>query len=139
VHVLELGQRERLADRVEVDRLAARHAARAAGDARRAAIIFSWSAGRRRAVLGEELEGEALQRVAREERRGLVELHVAGGLAAAQDVVVHAGQVVVDERVRMDHLDRGRGDCAAARRRLDELAAAKTSIARTRLPPPSVE
>ena len=67
------------------------------------------------AVLGEELEGEALQRVAREQRRGLVELDVAGGLAAPQHVVVHARQVVVDERVRMDQLDGGRGDLEPGR------------------------
>jgi hypothetical protein len=77
---------------------------------------------------------EALQRVAREERRGLVELHVAGGLSAAKHVVVHAGQVVVDERVGMDHLDRrGRHLQAISGRR--RLSRGEHSIARTRLPP----
>jgi hypothetical protein len=61
------------------------------------------------AMLRELLEREALQGVARKKRRRFVELHVAGRLSAAKHVVIHARQVVVDERVRMDHLD-GTGD-----------------------------
>ena len=62
---------------------------------------------RPRAVLGEQLEREALQRVADQQRRRLVELDVARRLAAAQHVVVHARQVVVHQRIGMDQLDRG--------------------------------
>ena len=54
-------------------------------------------------------ERERLQRVAGEQRRRLAERDVAGGLAAAQDVVVHARQVVVHERIGVDHLDRRGG------------------------------
>ena len=102
------GQRERAADCLEVDRLAARHAARAASPRQelqhRELVLRILGEG----VLGEELEGEALQRISGEERRRLVELDVARGLAPAQRIVVHARQIVVDQRVRMDHLD-GRG------------------------------
>jgi hypothetical protein len=50
-----------------------------------------------------------LQRVARQQCSRLAERDVAGGLAAAQDVVVHARQIVVDERVGVDYLHRRRG------------------------------
>ena len=45
--------------------------------------------------------------VAGEDRHVLAEGHVTGGLAAPQLVVVHRRQVVVDQRVGVDHLDRG--------------------------------
>ena len=48
------------------------------------------------------------QAVAGEDRDVLAVGHVAGRLAAAQLVVVHRRQVVVDQRVGVDHLDRGR-------------------------------
>ena len=43
-----------------------------------------------------------------EDRHVLAELHVAGRLPAAQLVVVHRRQVVVDQRVGVDQLDRAR-------------------------------
>jgi len=54
------------------------------------------------------VEGEREQRVPGEDRDGLAVDDVAGGLAAAEVVVVHAGEVVVDERHGVHHLD-GRG------------------------------
>ncbi len=68
-------------------------------------------------VVGEELERERLQRIAHEQRGGLVELDVHRGLAAPQDVVVHAGKIVVHERIGVDQLDRARGRLAAVRPR----------------------
>ena len=63
--------------------------------------------------LRDGLEGERLQCVAGEDRDGFAEGHVAGGLAAAQIVVVERGQIVMDQRVGVHHLDRsaevGRG------------------------------
>ncbi len=55
------------------------------------------------------LKGQRLQRVARQQRAGLAVAHVHGGLDPAQHVVVHAGQVVVHQRVGVDQLD-----CAGA-------------------------
>ena len=49
-----------------------------------------------------------VQPVPREDRDILAEGHMAGGLATAQPVVVHRGEVVVDQRVGMDQLDRPR-------------------------------
>ena len=54
---------------------------------------------------GEDFEGAGLQRVSGEDGDGFAEGHMAGGLAAAQIVVVERGQVVVDERVGVQHLD----------------------------------
>ncbi len=54
---------------------------------------------------GQHLEGAGLQRVAGQDGDGLAKGHVAGGLAAAQVVVVEGRQVVVDERVGVEHLE----------------------------------
>ena len=62
-------------------------------------------------------ECRGLQRIAGQERHRLAVLHVAGGLAAPQRVVVHAGEVVVHERIGVDHLDRGRDGVDRRRRR----------------------
>ena len=64
-------------------------------------------AGSPRCSLEREAQRLGEQPVAGEDRHVLAEGHVAGGLAAAQLVVVHRGQVVVDQRVGVDHLDRG--------------------------------
>ena len=53
------------------------------------------------------LEGERLQRVAGQDGDGFAEGDVAGWLAAAQVVVVQRGQIVVDQRVGVQHLDGG--------------------------------
>ena len=52
---------------------------------------------------------QAALRVAGEDRRRLVEGAMDARLAAAQVVVVHRRQVVVNERVAMQELDRGAG------------------------------
>ena len=58
----------------------------------------------------EQMERQHLQGIAGEDRGRLVELPVAGRSAAAQVVVVHGRQVVVDERIAVDHFDgAGRG------------------------------
>src|SRR4051794_25030704 len=61
-----------------------------------------------RLTLEHETHGLREQTVAGENRDVLAEPDVTGGLAAAQVVVVHRRQVVVDERVGMDQLERGR-------------------------------
>ena len=55
--------------------------------------------------LRDGLEGEGLEGVAGEDGDGFAEDYVAGGLAAAEVVVVEGGEVVVDEGVGVDHLD----------------------------------
>jgi len=68
------------------------------------------------------LEREREQRVAGEDRHILSEDLVVGGLAAAEVVVVHAGQIVVDERHGMDHLGRAGGGDGSGLVATDELA-----------------
>jgi hypothetical protein len=55
--------------------------------------------------LGEGLKGEGLKGVSGEYRGGFAEDDVAGGLAAAEVVVVEGGKVIVDEGVGVDHLE----------------------------------
>lgn len=62
--------------------------------------------GLRGVALGEQGKGVREQRIAGEERGRFVELFVRGGTAAAEVVVVHARQVVVDERVGVEALNR---------------------------------
>ncbi len=84
-------------------------------------------------------EGLRVEPVAGEDRDVLAERDVAGGPAAAQVVVVHRRQVVVDQRVGVDQLERGRqrqhlGGCIPI---ADAVASASTG--RMRLPPASSE
>ena len=94
-----------------------------------------------RCGLGHMPEGEGEERVAGEDRGRFVEGLVDGGLAAAEVVVVHRGQVVVDQRVAVEELDRetggkgARGADVEHRRRLaheqrpEALAAAERGMA----------
>ena len=66
-----------------------------------------------RRLVGEDLERERVQRVAGQDRGRLVERLVNGRLAAAQIVIVHRRQVVVDQRIDVDRLQRDGGAAAA--------------------------
>ena len=59
-------------------------------------------------LVGEHLEGERVERIAGEDRGAFVEGAVQGRLAAPQIVIVHARQIVVDQRIDVDALDRER-------------------------------
>jgi hypothetical protein len=118
VHVLEIGHRHRLAHVQEIDRLAAGHPGRPCRFGQhqaRAARI-----GQARRV--QHRERLRLQRVAREQRHGLAERDVARRLAAAEHVVVHARQVVVHERIGVDHFHRRRRRVDNRGIRIGELA-----------------
>ena len=56
---------------------------------------------------GHKPEGVGQQGVARKDGGGFIEGLVAGGAATAQIVIIHRGQIVVDEGVRVDHFQRG--------------------------------
>ncbi len=105
VHRLQRGEIERRTHRSEIDRLPRRHAVTPGGlgqggDERGEARVLAG---------GEHLEGQSLQRIAGEDRQRLVEGAVHRRTAAAQVVVVHRRQVIVDQRVGVDHLQRGGG------------------------------
>ena len=61
---------------------------------------------RRTTKLGQHFVGLRLQRVTRQNRNGFAKDLVAGGAAAAQVVVVERRQIIVDERVGVQHLER---------------------------------
>ena len=69
-------------------------------------------------VAGDNLKSQRQERVAGKNGSRFAELHMASGDSAAQVVVIHCGQIVVDERIGVDHLDRTR----RGHRRLDRSA-----------------
>ena len=86
---------------IEVFLLTADHAEGAGG--------MSQGPHRLDAMLGGAEEGQRLQRVAGEDGGGLIEGLMAGGPAAPQVVVVHRRQIIVDQGVGVEHLDRRHG------------------------------
>ncbi len=90
-----------------------------------------------RRLVREQLEGERVEAVARQDRGGLVEGAVDGWPAAADVVVVHRRQVVVDQRIDMDAFERGGDARGAGAVDANSRAVAKTSRGRSLLPPRS--
>ena len=54
--------------------------------------------------VGQNLEGDGEKRVARQHRRHLIKGDMGGGAAAAQIVIVHAGQIVMHQRIGVQRL-----------------------------------
>ena len=85
---------------------------------------------------GRNFERDGEQRVARQDGNAVTENFVAGRAAAPEIVVVHARQIVVNERIGVDALH-----CAGQRRMrhaffpLQPSADSETKIGRNRLPP----
>ena len=59
--------------------------------------------------MGENFEGDRLQRIAGQHRRRLVIGAVHSGPAPAQIIIIHTGQIVMDQRIGVNALER-RGD-----------------------------
>ena len=74
-------------------------------------------------ALGQDVEGEGLQGIAGEDRGRLVEGLVHGRPAAAQIIIVHGRQVVMDERIAVDAFERGTHPSGRAGAALEELGA----------------
>ena len=106
MHLAQFGFAQAPPDAGQVDGLAAGHALAAGRPCQQAHQPRLHGSRDVRLVGHQQFEGQRLQRVAGQQRIGLAELHVHGGLATAQHVVVHAGQVVVHERIGMDQFDR---------------------------------
>ena len=113
MHEFQFGQRQRLADAGKIDSLPAGHAARTGGCCQQpdhfqlAQRVFAQT------MFREQLERQCLQAVTDQQRGRLVILDMAGRLAAAQHIVVHARHVVMHQRIGVDQLDRGGGDIDA--------------------------
>ncbi|KGX49637.1 hypothetical protein Y025_5570 [Burkholderia pseudomallei TSV32] len=121
MHRLQRVARERHADAREIDRLAARHADRAARE-RELAHERRLPVGRQRGGVGQRDESLRLQRVADEQRGRLVVLDVDGRLAATQRVVIHARHIIMHERIHVNHLERSRRRVTRRLRRARKLA-----------------
>ncbi len=65
-------------------------------------------------VIGrQEFKRQGLQRIAGQQRLRLAEFDMHRGLAAAQNIVVHAWHVVMDQRIGVYQFDRtGRTQCS---------------------------
>ena len=108
MHFLQQLRRHRLAAVSDIDHLPADHPLHA-GSPRQLADAAQHCIRRNRPVkIGRihRRKGMGQQSVAGQQGRSLIKLNVAGGLAAAQGVVIHAGQVVVDQRIGVNHLHR---------------------------------
>lgn len=84
---------------------------------------------------GHKPEGVGQQGVARKDGGGFIEGLVAGGAATAQIVIIHRGQIVVDEGVRVDHFSEAAKGITARRARPNRAAVDRHSTGRRRLPP----
>src|SRR5579885_1696203 len=106
VQDLQFIERERPAFALKIDHLPADHPGRTRGFgeiSHRLQNHGTWNAvgcgG------GEDLEGVGKEAVAAQRGHRLAEHLVAGGTAVPEVIVVHAGEVVVDERIVVNHLD----------------------------------
>jgi hypothetical protein len=122
--------------RQHVHHLAAHHPFAAGGPGQPRYQLAADGGGGMGGGIGQDLEGEGQEPIAGKHRRRLVELHMGRGLAPAQDIVIHAGQVVMDKGIGMQHLDgrprphrRGDGETEKNGR------GARTRKGRSRLPP----
>ena len=125
----------------EIDHLAADHAAAAGPGGKRQDQVAPHLRVGMGVGAGQNLEGKGEQRVPGKDRRRLIEGDVARRTTAPHVVIVHRRQIVVDQRIGMDHFDRragaqvaGFGDAENQRRCADdigpdELAAAERGIA----------
>ena len=89
--------------------------------------------------IGDDVERIGQEPVARENRRRLVERLMCRRPAAPQIVIVHRRQVVMRERIAMNHFKRAGG---AQRRFADDAKESRQfddQNGRSRLPPPSEE
>ena len=124
-----------------VHHLTARHAARTA---RPGQCLDQFDSGKRipaAAQVCQYFKGEGMKRVPCQHRCRLIKSAVEGWLAVAHGIVIHAGQIIMDQRIDMDRFDRDtRPDCDSAvhpvklgrgaqQQRADPLSAANRSIA----------
>ena len=89
--------------------------------------------------IGQDLEGERLQSVARQNGGGFVEGAVGGRLSPPQIVIVHRRQVVMDQRIGVHAFDRRAGAHRPAVRAPERARRLDDEKGLSRFPPPSVE
>ena len=97
---------ERSLRRLHVDHLAADHAVAACGFGELACQLAAYLGRRMGGGIGENFERECQKRVAGEHGGRLVERHMDGWPPAPEIVVVHAGEIVMHERISVHGFDR---------------------------------
>src|SRR5215831_13971392 len=115
MHAFKFVDRQHGACAREIERLPACHAARSGGTCQNRDPVGHM-------CFGQHFESESLQRVTGKQRHRFSVRHVTRWPAAAQDIVVHTGQVIVNERIGMDQLDCRCGSVDDARITASELA-----------------
>jgi hypothetical protein len=108
VHVLELALVARAAGRFQIDELAAGHAAYADGLGQHSQHLHPCRVTEFIGPCRQHAKGQRLQGIARQYGRAFIESLVAGRAAAAQIIVIHRRQIVVDQAVGVNQLHRGR-------------------------------
>ena len=107
MHGLEFRKIEIAAHRGKIQCLSARHAHRAAGirqNLNHLQASIETHAGR--SIAGQQRECQDLQRIADEDGGRFIEGAMRRGLAAAQVVIVHRRQIVVNQRIRVNEFHR---------------------------------
>ena len=103
---MQLRRTDGLADTGQVNRLPARHALKAGGLRQHAAQQRLHAGGHGAVVWGQQLKGQGLQRIPTQQSHGLSKLNMNRRLPPSKDVIIHAGHVIVNERIRMNELER---------------------------------
>ena len=93
----------------DVHHLAARHTVVTAGAGERGDQLGTDEGIGAGIGLAQDVESQGMQAIAREHGGRFVEGGVHGGFAVAQFVIVHAGQIIVDERIGMNCFDGAAG------------------------------
>ena len=106
MHFMELLRADGLPDTGQINGLSTGHALPARRTGKHAAQQRLHGRWHRSIVRREQFKSEGLQSVAGQHGAGLSKLNMDRGFAPAQDVVVHAGHVVMDQRVGMNEFNR---------------------------------
>ena len=102
MHLAQLLLIKGQADAGQVNCLAPGHAGAACGPSQQPAKLCLPMGRNAVKPWGEQFKGQRLQGVAGQQGAGLAELHMHRGFAAAQHIVVHAGHVVMHQRIGVD-------------------------------------
>ena len=106
MHALQRGLVEGVPNTGKVNRLTTGHTQSASGN-RQALYPTQTPAGRNIGIAAQKtIKRLRLQGVTRQQSLRLAKLHMDGGLSAAQHIVIHAGHVIVNQRVSVNKLNR---------------------------------
>ena len=105
VHLSQCIGTQTLTDTGQVNRLTTRHARMARGAGQQAAQTRLHRSRHVTVFWREQFKRQGLQSVARQQGLRFAKLHMHRGLAPAQHIVVHAGHVVMHQRISVDEFN----------------------------------